>query len=309
MIDLLNILSNKEINEFYEYIQYDYSKEVEYTSSKKFGESRQNFIQLFKWHIQPDHENILRIFNQVNTYYTELFIKNNLDKEPSFILKKCNELFLFKQGKKLGLREGFISFGVRQNYDRQDPINSKQWLYGISPIYISEILIKWQAVVDKIKQTTESALFLTMVLICIHPFSDGNGRLGRIIFTWLLNRWKLKELFLAEESDGEFLRTGFNIESTEHIMGSYFLYLCDSFNEVPFLFRDFRSDDDFHKAFEKLASKLDLSTNNNSIIYNEDSFKKLLSHFWNNEHITEYSQRFKALKTIIDINLPITKIQ
>jgi hypothetical protein len=155
----------------------------------------------------------------------------------------------------------------------------------------------WIDSVGRTLQKHEAALYLAMAFIAIHPLVDGNGRFGRIAYTWLLRRWNLPVLWFAEAGDGEFFRVGFGIDSTEYLMGQFMLRLCAGYNRVKHGFAEDYPVAEENQALESLQEHLSGLTQEDT--FSEPAFRALLSHMQQNHHFRKESPRFECLKIIL----------
>ena len=181
-----------------------------------------------------------------------------------------------------------------------DPFRQFKLLRGIAPNLIASVSNIWANVAALNRNNSDCALLLAMALIAIHPFPDGNGRLARIAYTWLRRRWELEDRWLAEDSTGEFLRTGFSRKSTEHLMSALILELCGSYNRNDFGYgaRSFEREDKM--AARMLALQLESLLQNDPAVFRWESFTLLRDHLIKEGHFTERSPRFQALGGVIN---------
>jgi len=294
--ELIGFLQTHTVGEAYDFLQYDYRKESERDHSPDHGAEREAFINRFDWSRFPNSRTIRRVFNQINTYYAEDWAGHNLNVSPFELLLETNLLALYRQGKSTGFRSRHIAFGVRKNLDFFDPRRQMKWLRGTAPKFIPEAINEWSRTVDLVAPHFDVALFLAMALTAIHPFTDGNGRIARITFSWLLKKWGIRVQWLAEDSDGEFLRTGTGMNSTEHFMGMFMLKLCGGFNRREYGFREEYSSSDDEQAFEAVRSYFRAVVENDTLLQNDEAFMALRTHLANNNHFRLNSPRFESLR-------------
>jgi hypothetical protein len=290
------MLNAHAIEESYKIFNYCYEFEVENNKSSAYEKERASFLGQFAWKKSPNHSIVLRLFNQINSFYAEREIGNWLDLSMYNVTNKINALLLYRQGKYLGFRKSDISFGVRKHVDRYDPISRYKWFYGIGPDHLTETMEKLSAIIPLADRQIENGLVIYMMLICIHPFADGNGRAARLMFTWLMLYWKMDKCYINEDLDGEFLRIGENIHSTEYIMGSFIKDLCNGFNQVPYLYGDFKTKENEKLAYTALLEKFKILKDGRYFGEIYPSFKLLTANFENTQQIINSSPRFNALK-------------
>lgn len=296
---LVRYISNHSITDTYELLKYDYQNESRFEQGLEIDSARIAFLTRFLWRHEPSSKDIRRIFNQINTFYAEQWAMANLQTEPLTFVMECNRLILFRQGKRADIRARNISFGVRKNLDFLDPRRQFKLLRGIAPQFLAQAIREWSTAIGNAHRRSSVALLLAMALIAIHPFSDGNGRLARIAYTWILRRWDLQESWLAEDDEGEFLRTGVGILSTEHLMGMLMLDLCDRHNRIEYGFREVHSKANDEHAFLSLKKHLlNIHSNENSIM-NSETFRSLWTHLQETGHFRLTSPRFESLKMLI----------
>jgi hypothetical protein len=299
LMELVEFLNTHNIEEAYDFLRYDNSKELKHKHGEDYAAERAAFVQQFQWLLPPSSEYIRRIFNQLNTHYAEDWAFNNLNVNPVDLLIEANRLVLYKQGKATGLRSRNIAFGVRKNLDFLDPRRQFKWLRGIAPKFIAEAIMEWSRTIESVQPNFNTVLFLTMALIAIHPFPDGNGRVARIVFTWLTKRWGIEEQWLAEDRDGEFLRTGEGLHSTENYMGMFLLVLCGGFNRKEYGFHERHTSKDEEQAFLTIQSHFRAVVKGENSMFNEDNFRSLKAHLEDNNHFRLESPRFESLRTVI----------
>jgi endogenous inhibitor of DNA gyrase (YacG/DUF329 family) len=290
-------LAERPIELTYIKLQYDYASEIEFQTNGHFCEERCRFIELFQWAKPPDSDGIKRILNQTNSYYAEKWAIANAHVAPTACPAELATLILFRHGRQNSLRGNHIEFGSRVDLDLLDPRRKFNLLRGIAPRLLNAAVASWTLAVDNALRCVESALYLAMALIGIHPFVDGNGRTARLVFTWLIYRWGLPKLWLAEANDGEFLRVGAGTDSTEYLMGQFILSLSGGHNRVKHGFAEEYSDREETEALSSLQQHLaDL---NQDAPFFEPRFAALFSHMQQNHHFRTESPRFECLKVIL----------
>jgi len=316
LMSLVEFLTHNTIEKTYQFLDYDYEDELLYERAAKrpivkqvrsvlempeYEFKRQSFLNRFDWcDNEPQSQHILRLFNQVNTSYAEQWAMAHLTADPQRFLKECGKLILYRQGKKSGaFRIDNILFGIRKDLDFMDPFRQFKILRGIAPNLIKQVTRIWADAAKNSHRDSDCALLLAMALIAIHPFSDGNGRLARITYTWFLRRWGLDECWLAEDSTGEFLRTGFGRNSTEHLMSTLILELCGGHNKNDFGYGAVRSERDDEMAARALGSQLRSLSQEEPAIFHCESFTLLRDHLLMDGHFTAKYPRFEALRAVI----------
>lgn len=300
--DFISMLDQFGIHELYEFLGYDYEKHREHVQSQGVVDHspiKQEFCEVLDWKKEPSDEIIRRFFNQINTYYAEKWAISSGDVSPTEFAHDCIRLILCRQGKKPDLRKSDIGFGVRKNVDTLDPLRTIHWIRGIAPRFLKDSIAHWSTAVDRCEKNDESAVYLSLALIAIHPFADGNGRLARIAYSWLRRRWELPSRWIQEGSDGEFYRTGAVHESTEHLMGRFVIDQCGGHNEVPYISGVRLTDADKIAAYECLRRNLSGHSNSPSVPVTSRPFVVLLKHLRDHGHFTQVSPRFHCLKPFL----------
>jgi len=300
---LIECLSSTSIEEAYAWFGYDYEREERAEAKIKTADdidfsdaARHRFVRLFAWRQGAATVTIKRFFNQVNTFYAEQHIIKECRRLPAIIASETNRLCLFRQGKHLGLRVKKISFGQRGHLPFGDPFRQFPWLYGVAPVFLEDVLEDWNRTIDECPENLEMAVVLTMAFIAIHPYSDANGRVGRLIFTWLCKRWRLQELWLNEAGDGELLRNGTGIGSTEYLMGAFMMRLGGGHNIVDPGGRGLQSGSDEVQFFNALKNSFAEMRKPKPQIADALEFKELKDHLCSNQHLRTTSPRFECLK-------------
>jgi len=312
---LVDFLTHNTIEKAYQFLDYDYEDELSYERAVRrpivdqgyskgeipeYESRRQSFLDRFDWwDSKPQSQHILRLFNQVNTSYAEKWAMTHLTAEPHRFLKECGRLILYRQGKKSDFRIDNILFGIRRDLDFMDPFRQFKILRGIAPSLINQITNIWADVAKNCHHGSDCALLLAIALIAIHPFADGNGRLARVTYTWFMRRWGLDDLWLAEDSTGEFLRTGFGRDSTEHLMSAFIMELCGGHNRNDFGYGAVRSEREEEMAAGVLESKLRGLLQKDPAIFHCESFTLLRDHLVKEGHFTAKYPRFEALRGVI----------
>lgn len=312
----IDFLSKVNISTTYDLFNYDYAEEVTYQKTLKGAELREanqdrivpdyesrrrSFLHLFSWHKdeQPSFEFVLRLFNQVNTYYAENWAMAHLAADPRTFIDECGRLILFKQGKETGFRANNILFGIRQDLDFMDPYRGFKFLRGIAPGQITRFINVWADVIKTARKGRDRALLFAMAIIAAHPLPDGNGRLARIAYSWLIRQWGFGECWLAEDSAGEFLRTGFRLDGTEHLMSALVIELCGGHNRNDFGFGAVRTGQEDELAAETLEEQLRVLGHDDSAIIRCEPFIRLRDHLFKEGHFTERYPRFEALRQVL----------
>src|ERR1700674_760943 len=293
---LRDFVETRSIEEFYEWCGIDYEQARACGGAVEPTSETANVLKQIRWKKEPGSEVVRRLFNQINTFHAERWAFANLKARPEEFLLNCLRLILFRQGKPLGLRTRRIAFGVRRDLDVLDPRRHFQLLQGIAPQFISRAIKAWSECVRRIPRDANSVLLLTMALIAIHPFADGNGRLARIAYTWLFRRFDLGDRWLREAEDGEFLRIGANIDSTEYLMGAFMKELCGGYNAIPLDSRSFSQERE-ECAVQALESALAC----NRTVFDHVTFNQLRQHLEETNHFSTSSTRFEALRHDIEL--------
>jgi Fic family protein len=306
--ELVEFLGSHTIEEAYDFLQYDYKKEVEYEiETEKAGvrervsdPSRDAFLKRLNWIDDPSHTLIRCVFNQINTFYAEKSSMQHLEINPKPLTFECNRLILYRQAKETGIRsKSNIQFGVHKDAVFPDPRRHFKRLRGMAPRFIERALEEWFYTIDSVPPEPKIAFLLALAIIAIHPFSDGNGRFGRLIYSWLTKRWGLSESWLSEDPHGEFLRVGYGIASTEHLMGEAMVELCGGYNRVKFGYRDVQTEEDDEQFLFCLNSQLQSIRQEGPTILFSTSFENLWDHLLKNGHFRSTSPRFECLTSII----------
>lgn len=290
---LREFVKNRSIEGFYEWLGTDYEKFARELSSSDPVVSRP--LDRIRWKLPPTVEMVRRFLNQVNSFYAEEWALANGGRKPDQFLKSCSALILYRQGKALGFRVRPIEFGVRRDIDVLDPRRHFRLLRGVAPALVPDAITSWVESVGQAERNSDAVLLLTMALIGIHPYADGNGRLARIAYTWLGRRLGLTDRWLAEADDGEFLRVGANVDSTEHLMGAFLTALGGGYNIVPL---DGRSLSPFDER--NACSALTNALREPDQVYAMKSFIQLRQHLESTGHFRDSSPRFEALKNFIE---------
>jgi Fic/DOC family len=290
-------LSQCSIERAYRELGYDYAAENEFQKSGSYCEERVRFLKRFQWHHEPQGADIKRIFNQTNTFYAENWAASNVFVSPKECIFRVIQLTLFGQGRSTEFRTKHIAYGARVDLDTFDPRRHFNLLRGIAPRLLDDAVRCWIETVDHTLPRDDAALYLALAFVAIHPFVDGNGRLARVVYTWLLRRWSLPVRWFAEAGDGEFFRVGFGIDSTEYLMGQFILGLCGGYNRVKHGFGEGYSDAEETQALNSLRGHLSVLTQ--EATYSEPNFAALLGHMLRNHHFRTESPRFECLKVIL----------
>lgn len=297
---LVSYLSAHSIEQVYELFGYDYEQEAIFDRTRNSNFRRRQFLALLSWREAPTSELVQRFFNQVNTFYGEKWLLSNASEDPIPALIEINRLGLFRQGKHVGFRSKGIAFGVRLHLPFMDAFRQSKWLVGIDPEHIRDSTDAWARATNQCGRNLDMALALSMTLIAIHPFADGNGRAGRLLFTWLCKRWDLSLLWLDEGRDGELLRTGQGIQSTEYVMAMFMIRLANGHNVADPAGNSRRTSSEDEKAHAALCDELERMRDGTSTILSTEEFRNLKDHFWTDRHFRPTSPRFECLRGVLD---------
>jgi hypothetical protein len=296
---LVDRASALTIENLYESLETDYAASVRFDTTVGDDE-RDRFVRAFAWRIPPAREHVLRIFNQVNSFYAERWILEHPVMRPLAVLHELNRLLLFRQGKHIGIRERRIEYGYRVHLDFMDPLRRLKWLAGARPADLRGLVEQWSNAAEGCCPGRSNAVALAMFLIAIHPFADANGRTARLVYTWLCERWRLGEQnWLGEASDGELLRTGRGIHSTEYLMAQFMIAVSAGANVVDPGGGGARSETDEVRMSEALRRHLLSLDDERDGIVSAPAFTSLLSHLDSEHHFRATSPRFECLSSVL----------
>jgi hypothetical protein len=295
-VDKLRELAEKlDIANLYSEIDYSYACEREFQQAGNGGNRRIRFLKEFD--IQPEATDlILRTFNQVNYFYAQRQIEVARFASPLDFLISSNRVFLYKQDKPLGLRTKEIQYGARRDVDFLDIRGRYKALLGMPNDLINESLDIWSSAIDRGQHNISVALMLMLGLIAIHPFSDANGRAARLTFFWLMHRWGIPPMFIKEGQDGEFLRTGFGLESTEHLMKEAIGYLCQNHNVIRPGDYERHTAESGREMLAAFASSMFGIASCSDESLGKSALHNLLKHYDKYGHITDGPQNFRCLE-------------
>ncbi len=296
LADLGKLIESQDIEDTYALLGYDYEQVLKNCKAAESSRAKKRFLKIFDWKKPPSDEIIRRLFNQINTYYAESWAIAHPSVSPSELLSACGRLILFRQGKQYGLRHNDIGFGERKMLDVLDPIRSLKWVQGIAPRFLRRSIDKWSDCIDQCKRTDEAPVFLMVAMLAIHPFVDGNGRLARITYTWLKERWGWEKQWIAEGTDGEFFRTGQFQDSTEYLTGRFVIDLCGGYNEIPYLYGKRLTQEKQGHAFDCFDQNMECFTESPAQVLGLDSFNALREHLHTDGHFMSISPRFECLR-------------
>jgi hypothetical protein len=291
--ELERAVTSYDIARLYEILDYDYAAASQNAArvDDDVLARRDRFLRQLCLLRTPTDEEIRRFFNQLNAAYADKLIWANTAALPGDFLTTANQLMLYRQGKRLGLRDRAIAFGARLDLDVLDPLRAYKVLTGVAPPFLPNTLAEWANAVDVSDKRQEAAIALAMCLIAIHPFTDGNGRVGRLVFTWLCARWGIQTEWLSEGSDGELLRTGVGVHSTEHLMTRLMSRAAEGHNRA-FPYGDFDS-------AATAAAALRRTMRNLPALMESAEFILLREHLSCYDHIRPVSPRFQSLETFM----------
>lgn len=279
------------IEETYDYLGHDYAAAAQGKAPPP------RFIRNMNWTVAPSNTETLRFFNQLNTWYAERWALNNVFASPTVVLMECNRLLLYREGKRVGFRDREISFGSREFLDFMDPRRQFKRLVGTAPSLLADALRVWSDTVSTAPQTDAAVIALCAALLAIHPFSDANGRLGRVLYSWMRRRFGLIEQWIAENDEGECLITGTGIDSTEYLLGALQLRFARHHNAFPYgggvLARESSSD-----AHNMLLAELRILDGEHGILSSPE-FVELYQHLRSYGHFQQQSPRFACLRDFL----------
>lgn len=294
-LDDLKQLVTGDIRSFYDATKFDYSMEVEHERSGTFSSERASFLQRIAFKHDPTSDDVKRLFNQVNTGFAEnqMLIRHQRPVVDSVL--DWNRLCLWREGKQLGVRKYDIEYGNRSWLPILDPRRSFKLFYGISPAWLRDAMDEWRIAVSTAPDHHLAALYLSMALIAIHPFSDANGRVARLFFTWFLRQRGLPVVWLAEDTQGEFGRVGEGADNTQQYMNAIIGHLTDGNNLIPY-HADAKIDPLKAKAAAQAVIESLRGADYDRII---DQLKPFDRHLEVNEQYLVTSPRFNCLTTVI----------
>lgn len=285
-------IAARSIEETYEYLGHDYA------AAACGKEPPASFLRRLNWKAAPSATEILRFFNQLNTWYAETWALRNVSISPLAVLIECNRLLLYREDKRVGLRDREISFGSREFLDFMDPRRRFKRLVGTTPSLVGDAVRVWSDCVTNVQHTGVAVILLCAALLTIHPFSDANGRLSRTIYSWMRKRFGLTERWIAENDQGECLTTGAGADSTEYLLGALQLRLAQHYNAFPYggggpLIRE-----NGIKAHDALVMELRELENEHGIL-NSPELVELCRHLQSHGHVRSQSPRFACLQDIL----------
>lgn len=281
-------IASHPIEKTYEYLDHDYAAATQGKSAPA------RFLRCLNWKVAPSTTEVLRFFNQMNAWYAETWALSNVSISPTTVLTECNRLLLYREAKQVGLRNREISFGSREFLDFMDPRRQFKRLVGTTPSLITDALRVWSDVAA-VQRTGAAVILLSAALLAIHPFSDANGRLARVMYSWLRKRVGLTEQWLAEDDKGECLTTGAGMDSTEYLLGALQLRLASHHNAFPYGGGRTLAGEDGVKAHEAIVAELRALESDHGIL-NSSEFVELCRHLHSHGHFQRHSPRFASLR-------------
>jgi hypothetical protein len=296
---LIGRASAVTIESLYESLEYDYAKSIAFDTA---GDdlARDCVLRVFAWKKAPTGEDVRRLFNQINSFYAERWLGEHTLTRPLTVLQELNQLLLFRQGKHVGIRARRIDYGYRVHLDFMDPFRRLKWLTGARSGDVPGLLEQWSNAVENSIPRRSSALALAMCLIAVHPFADANGRLARLVYTWLCERWHLRgDNWLGEDGSGELLRTGHGISSTEYLMAQFMIAVGDGANVLDPGSGGTRSVSDDVRMGDAIRRHLLSIDDENDGIVVMPAFTNLLSHLETDGHLRATSPRFECLRSLL----------
>jgi Fic family protein len=281
------------VESLYDRLGHDYASE---SRCAEHGEpkGRRRLLEAVAFLREPTSEEIRRLFNQINTHFAEARVFEGTQRLGVAVtdLLELNRLLLFRQGKPVGPRVGRGVFGARDWLPARDIARASKLFEAVPPNNVIAMLNEWVREVPRFPHSVDGALFAAMTIVAIHPFSDANGRLARVVFSWLTGQWLNRLIWLDEDANGEFARAASTGLSTTYLMMEVVRDIGHGTNVIPY---GAQVSEDSQRISAGIKRTIQDAANGTM----PESIYRLRRHMEIEGHLLNNSPRFRSLEGII----------